>query len=265
MGCASVAQVERDGVVSLKSVKDAVTDATECVAVMAANNETGVIQPIHEIGEWCSGKGIKFHVDAVQAFGRVDWSWNDLPYDFLSLSAHKLCGPKGVGVLIAKDVDVLHAMIRGGGQEMGFRAGTEPTHMALSMAVAMELAAEEGGPNMRVLEQLKQKMLAALIEGFPELRVLGVVKTLPNTLNVRFPVSRRISYDADGLERICSEYWVCLQYGVCEPSPVIGDGVFGSRSAESVRISMGRFTTEGDVAGFVDQLLQEVAALSAVA
>ena len=141
---ASVAQVERDGVVSLKSVKDAVTDATECVAVMAANNETGVIQPIHEIGEWCSGKGIKFHVDAVQAFGRVDWSWNDLPYDFLSLSAHKLCGPKGVGVLIAKDVDVLHAMIRGGGQEMGFRAGTEPTHMALSMAVAMELAAEEG-------------------------------------------------------------------------------------------------------------------------
>ncbi|MDA1353619.1 MAG: cysteine desulfurase family protein [bacterium] len=259
-----IAAVDASGVVTLANVKKAMGPKTTCVAVMAVNNETGIIQPVHEIGEWCEAQGVHLHVDGVQAFGRVNWDWEDTPFSSASFSAHKLYGPKGIGVLVVKTVDSVVPLIKGGSQEMGFRSGTESPALAQAMALSMELAAQEGPDDMAKLSEYRDTIMDGILNAFSDARILGNKEDMvATTLNVAVPGVRgeAVMMRMDLAGFAVSTGSACST-GSVEPSPVImAMGHSKHEALESVRISMGRFTSEADVLRFIDAYVAAVMAL----
>lgn len=263
---AGATKVDASGVVSLEQVQAAVGPTTKLVAIMAVNNETGVIQPVQEIGEWCASEGIHLHVDGVQALGRLNWDWEDLPFGSISFSAHKLYGPKGIGVLVVNNMESLQPILHGGSQEMGFRAGTESPGMAQAMALAMELAVQEGPDDMAKLAEYKQVILDGIRSAFPDARFVGEeADCVANTLNVAVPDVRgeAVMMKMDLAGFAVSTGSACST-GSVEPSPVlIAMGYSKKEALESVRISLGRFSTEANTLQFVDAYVKAVKELMA--
>ena len=156
--------VHENGLVTAKQVADTIRDDTCLVTVMYANNEIGTIQPIKEIGEVCREKGVIFHTDAVQAVGHLHINVKEQNIDMLSLSAHKFHGPKGIGVLYARKGISLAALIEGGAQERGKRAGTENIPAIMGMTAAFEEACSRIDENTKKLTDLRDKLIAGLSE-----------------------------------------------------------------------------------------------------
>ena len=248
-----------DGRVSPADVEAALEDETILVSVMLANNEIGSLQPVREIGALCKEKGIYFHCDAVQALAWEKVDVQTLGIDLLSISAHKMHGPKGVGALFVRRRNPrvqLRALIDGGGHERGLRSGTLNVSGIVGLGKAAEIVLEERDRDAARVRALRDRLLAGLRGRLGELAVNGSLKhRLPNNLNLSIP-------GADAGAMLGSLRGVALSSGsacasaVAEPSHVLAAlGLDEERLASALRFGLHRFTTEAEI----DQAILEVA------
>ena len=239
--------VDEDGRVEIASVVEALTVQPCVVSVMWANNEVGTIEPVAEIGARCRDAGVVFHTDAVQAFGKVPVRVDVC--DLLSLSAHKIGGPKGIGALYIREGTAVLPLVHGGGQERELRPGTENVAAAVGFAVAAELAARDQAEEAQRLLSLRDRLETRLRERVPELIVNGPREgRLPNILNVTVPDA-----DQEGLiigldlEGVAASGASACQSGTVKPSHVLAAMGQLQPNSASVRLSLGRTSTMHDV------------------
>ncbi len=259
--------VREDGLIDLDALRAALRPDTILVSVMMVNNEIGVIQPIAEIGELCRASGIVFHCDAVQAAGKIDIDLETLKIDLLTVTAHKLYGPKGIGALYVrrKPRIRLEAQIHGGGHERGMRSGTLPSHQIVGMGEAFRLAklelAEEarrvGGLRDRLLDGLK-KMDEVYVNGSLEHRI-------PHNLNISFNFVEGESLIMGMKDIAVSSGSACTSASL-EPSFVLRAlGRSDELAHSSIRFTLGRYTTETEVdqvIGMVTATVEKLRAMS---
>lgn len=249
--------VDDYGLVSAKEVVHALREDTTLVSVMTGNNEIGTIEPIADIGAQLRARGIAFHTDAVQAVGQIQLSMMRLPVDYLSASAHKFHGPKGVGFLYARKNQDLSSFIHGGSQERGKRAGTENVAGIVGMAQALVIAAQEMPYTRGKLTRLRNYFAERVRHEIPNIRLNGhPYKRLPG--NVNFSIE---GIDATALLVLLEEEGICASAGsACNTGQTrISHVIEAIRvpenyAAGSVRFTMGRDTTRRDVDACVDAL-----------
>jgi cysteine desulfurase len=262
--------VDQDGMLDLEELRGALTDDTALVSIMAANNETGVIFPIEKIGAIVKARGIPFHVDAVQAAGRVPLDMRVLPVNLLTISAHKFYGPKGVGALYVRRGITFPPFIIGGHQERNRRAGTENVGGIIAMGKAAEIALAHLADDSERIGSLRDRFEESLLRSCPECRVNGQRQSrLPNTSNVSFSYlegeSILVLLDQNG---ICASTGSACTAGSSEPSHVLrAMGVPAEWLQGTVRFSLGRFNTEkevDDVNQTLPSIVQRLQGLSAL-
>lgn len=241
--------VDSEGRVDPAVLDDVLAGRPCVVSVLWGNNEVGTVQPIREIADRCAAAGICFHTDAVQAFGKVRVRVDETPCDLLALSAHKFGGPKGTGLLFARDGIELQPLLHGGGQEHGLRPGTENVAMAVALAQAVELAAAEQRAEAERLGALRDRLERALADGIPGLVVnAGGAPRLPHVLNVSVPgVDQESLLVALDLEGIAVSVASACQSGAAEPSHVLAAMGRVLEDAASVRLSVGWTTMDAEV------------------
>jgi cysteine desulfurase len=242
--------VESNGIVDLDRLKAAIDDKTAIVSVMAAHNEIGVIQPLAEIGAICRVRGALLHTDAAQAVGKIPVHVDAMQIDLMSISGHKIYGPKGVGALYIRRRPRarITALIDGGGQERGMRSGTLPTPLCIGLGEAAALAETGMAAEATRLTALRQRFLAGIQRALPQTRLNGdPERRLPGNLNLSFP-----GIPAPALMEACpglalSTGSACTAAEI-EPSFVLRAlGLSEELAAASLRIGLGRFTTEDEV------------------
>ena len=236
-----------DGLIDPARLREAITDDTRLVSVMTANNEIGVLQPMAELAAICRTEGITFHSDAAQAFGHIPFQPDELGLDLVSLSAHKLYGPKGIGALVVREGIELEPLQWGGGQESGLRAGTLPTALIVGFATAAELAMADLPQRQQRLKQLRDRFWADLHKRIPDLQRNGAEQPrLSHNLNVTVP-----GVNGTRLHRALRPHLACSSGSACsngEPSHVLQALGLSRKEAEaSLRLSLGRSTTSADV------------------
>ena len=258
---------QADGIVTATQVAEAITDTTCLVSVMYANNETGAIQPIREIGALCRKRGVLFHTDAVQAVGKTPIDLSHLPADMLSLSGHKLHAPKGIGALYIRKGVRFRPFLRGGHQERGRRAGTENVPYIVGMGVAAQLALDHMQEERVQVAMLRDKLEAGLLERIPDCMVNGDVENrLPNTSNISFKnvEGEAILLMLDRLG-ICASSGSACTSGSLEPSHVLrAMGVPFNYAHGSIRLSLSRYTIEDDVNFVIEHFPQVIETLRAI-
>lgn len=241
--------VQENGLIDLEELKAAIRDDTILVSVMWANNEIGVVQDIPAIGEICRERKIVFHVDAAQACGKVPVDVEAAKIDLLSMSAHKVYGPKGIGALYVrrKPRVRLEAQMHGGGHERGFRSGTLPTHQIVGMGEAFRIAKEELAQDTAHYLKLRDIFLKG-IEGIEEVYINGDLgHRAPNNLNVSFNFVEGESLIMAVKELAISSGSACTSASL-EPSYVLRAlGRNDELAHSSLRITFGRMTTEEEV------------------
>ncbi len=264
----TVLPVEPDGLLDLNRLEDALDDRTALVSVMAVNNEIGVIQPLEEIGRLCRAAGALFHSDAAQAAGKIPLDVEAMGVDLMSLSGHKLYGPKGVGALYIRRRPRarLEPMMDGGGQERGLRSGTVPAPLAVGFGEACRLAREEMDSESRRLSTLRKRLLDGLTARVEGISVNGSQDhRIAGNLNLRVE-----GVDAQALLRAAEELSfstgsACSSAEV-EPSYVLRALGLGDAAArESFRLALGRFSTEAEVDFAVEVLAKAIGDLRAEA
>jgi len=255
--------VDEDGIVPAQRVIDAMRPDTILVSIMMANNETGVIQPVEEIGKACRARKIVFHCDAVQAAGKVPVDVDLIHADLLTVTAHKLYGPKGIGALYVrrKPRIRIEAQIHGGGHERGMRSGTLPTHQIVGMGEAFRLARLDMEQDSRRLAMLRDRLLAGLQE-IEEVYVNGSMShRLPNILNISFNFVEGESMIMAVRDLAVSSGSACTSASL-EPSYVLRAlGRSDELAHSSIRFSLGRFTTEDEVDFAIGLIKTKVAKL----
>lgn len=241
--------VQENGLINLEELKAAIRDDTILISVMWVNNEIGVVQDIPAIGEICRKRKIVFHVDAAQACGKVPADVEAAKIDLLSMSAHKVYGPKGIGALYVrrKPRVRLEAQMHGGGHERGFRSGTLPTHQIVGMGEAFRIAKEELEQDMAHYRKLRDIFLKG-IEGIEEVYINGDLEhRAPNNLNVSFNFVEGESLIMAVKELAVSSGSACTSASL-EPSYVLRAlGRNDELAHSSLRITFGRMTTEEEV------------------
>ncbi len=257
--------VNRDGILDLQYLKNSVTEETAIVSIMHANNETGVIMPVEEIGAFLKGKGVIFHIDGVQAAGKIPVDVMKLNCDLYSISAHKFHGPKGIGALYVKKGSRMRPMIFGGHQEKGRRPGTENIPGIVGMGKAAEMALEHL-KDMPSVARLRDKLQENILKTVKTSTVNGLkAPRTPNTLNISFEFiegeSILLYLDREGV--YISTGSACSS-GSLEPSHVLrGMNLPFSKIHGSIRFSLSRYTTEEEIdytlkvlPGVIDTLLK---------
>lgn len=242
--------VDADGMIDLEALKAAITDKTILITIMYANNETGVIFPIPEIGEIAKERGITFHTDAVQAAGKVPIDLKTLNVDLMTISGHKLYGPKGIGALFARRGVRLTPLIHGGHHERNRRGGTENVAGIVGFGKACEIAVSDMDHEITHLKTLKDRLEKGILEKIPHVKINGAVdKRLPNTSNISYEFvegeSLLLSLDMKGVA--ASSGSACTS-GSLEPSHVLlAMSLSHEMSHGSVRISLGKSNTEEEI------------------
>jgi len=253
----SYLDVDRYGKVNIKQLKNMITEKTGLVSVMMANNEIGTIQDIKTIAAIVHQRGALFHTDAVQAVGKIPVDVHKLDVDFLTLSAHKIYGPKGIGALYVKKGIPFCPLIRGGHQEQGRRAGTENTIGIIGLDKAIEMRVKEMEKEEKRLFKFKAVLKKAIEEKIPDVQFNGhPTDSLVNTLNVSFEGAEgeAILLYLD-LEGIAVSTGSACASGSLDPSHVLlATGSSAERAHGSIRISMGRENTMQDVEYLIDRL-----------
>ena len=251
---------QADGIVTATQVAEAITDTTCLVSVMYANNETGAIQPIREIGALCRKRGVLFHTDAVQAAGHLTINVQRDNIDMLSLSAHKFHGPKGIGLLFAKNNIQLTSLIRGGGQERGKRAGTENLPGIIGLAVALKDAQENMQQNTAYITGLRDalrngldKIDGASFNGSRE-------HCLPGTVNYSFQgVNGETLLSLLSNEGICCSSGSACSAGSLEPSHVLlALGLSHETAQSALRFSLCEYNTMDEVQTIITKVTEAV-------
>ncbi len=242
--------VDGYGLINPNDVKKAITDSTVLISIMYANNEVGTIEPIEKMGEIAKERGVYFHTDAVQAVGKVTFQAKDLPVDILSMSAHKIYGPKGVGAIYIKKSTKVDTIMHGGHQEMGRRAGTENVPGIVGLGRAAEFAKKEAQEEPKRLCELRDYLYKNIAQAIPDTRLNGEPeKRLPNTLNIGFKYlegeSIMLNMDMEGIA--VSTGSACTS-GTLEPSHVLtAMGIDAGDAQGSIRFSLGRDNTKKDI------------------
>src|SRR6201981_2480170 len=254
--------VQKDGLVDLEDLKRAIDDKTILVTIMAANNEIGVLQPIREIGKICRERGVLFHTDAVQAIGKVPIDVNKDNIDLMSITAHKLYGPKGVGALYVRRKNPrvqISAIIDGGGHERGMRSGTLNVPGIVGLGKACAIASEElsreavqlAGPRDRLRDRIMGKLDEVYINGSMEHR-------LPGNLNISFAYVEGESL-LMGINDIAVSSGSACTSATLEPSYVLKAlGTGDDLAHSSIRFGIGRFNTEAEVDYVADRVVDTV-------
>jgi cysteine desulfurase len=251
--------VQPDGLIDPGALRSALRPATALVSIMTANHEIGVLQPLAEIGQLCRGRGILLHADAAQAAPWIPIDVAALGIDLMSLSAHKLYGPKGIGALYVRRGVRLLPLFAGGGQERGLRPGTVPTPLCVGFGTACALAQAELGAQAARVRALRDRLYGGLHQAMPEIRLNGAVAPrLPNNLNLCLP-----GIDAEDLLAELPE--LALATGAAcasathQPSSVLRAlGLSDEAIQGSIRIGLGRTTTAGEVEFALDRLVGAV-------
>lgn len=251
---------QANGIVTATQVAEAITDTTCLVSVMYANNETGAIQPIREIGALCRKRGVLFHTDAVQAAGHLAIDVQRDNIDMLSLSAHKFHGPKGIGLLFAKSNIQLTSLIRGGGQERGKRAGTENLPSIIGLAVALKDAQENMQQNTAYITGLRDalrngldKIDGASFNGSRE-------HCLPGTVNYSFQgVNGKALLSLLSNEGICCSSGSACSAGSLEPSHVLlALGLSHETAQSALRFSLCEYNTMDEIQTIITKVTEAV-------
>lgn len=251
---------QADGIVTATQVAEAITDDTCLVSVMYANNETGAIQPIREIGALCRKRGVLFHTDAVQAAGHLTIDVQRDNIDMLSLSAHKFHGPKGIGLLFAKSNIQLTSLIRGGGQERGKRAGTENLPGIIGLAAALKDAQEHMQQNTAYITGLRNALRSGL-DKIDSASFNGSREhCLPGTVNYSFQgVNGEALLSLLSNEGICCSSGSACSAGSLEPSHVLlALGLSHETAQSALRFSLCEYNTMDEVQTIITKVTEAV-------
>ncbi|HEX5855119.1 MAG TPA: cysteine desulfurase family protein, partial [Thermoanaerobaculia bacterium] len=258
---------DQHGVTSAAAVEDALTERTILVSVMAANNEIGTLNPVGEIARVCKDRGVVFHTDAVQALGKIPLDVHALGPDLVSFSAHKLCGPKGVGALFVRAVNPrvrLDPLFFGGGHERGLRPGTLDVPGIVGFGAAAGIAQEEGEAEAHRVSGLRDRLWERLLA-----RVGGVSRNghpaacHPGNLNVTIPGAPADAVMAEARDLAVSSGSACTS-AEAEPSHVLlALGRTRAEAEASIRFGLGRFTTEEEVDWAADEVARAAAKVRA--
>jgi len=260
--------VAADGALDLERLEQSIRPETAIVSVMWANNETGVLFPVKEIAAICQRRGVLFHTDAVQTPGKLKIDVRALGADFLSLSAHKLHAPKGIGLLYVKRGVKYQPYVVGGGQERGRRGGTENVPGIVGFGRAAELAMARLGDEDTRVRSLRDKLEEGILKSIPGTARNGAKEPrLPNTSNIAFA-----GVEAEGILMLLDQAGICVSSGsACttgslEPSHVLtAMGCSAARARSSIRFSLGIYNTEAEVDYVLKHLAETIARLRAVA
>jgi|SRR5690348_11499543 cysteine desulfurase len=254
--------VGHDGLLSIEDVKTAFSDKTVLVSVMYANNEVGAVQPIAEIGRLCNQRGVLFHCDAVQAIGKIPVDVNRDGIDLMSITAHKLYGPKGVGALFVRSKSPhvqVAAQIDGGGHEHGMRSGTLNVPGIVGLGKACELAMQEMPQEARRITALRDTLKQQLEENLEDVHINGSMEhRLPGNLNIRFG-----GVDSEsllmGINDIAVSTGAACTAAKIEPSYVLkAMGLTDEQANSTLRFGIGRFNTEAEIDYAAERLIDTV-------
>ncbi|KXZ39950.1 cysteine desulfurase [Alkalithermobacter thermoalcaliphilus JW-YL-7 = DSM 7308] len=249
--------VDKDGIVDLKQLRESIKDTTILISVMFANNEIGTIQPIKEIAQIAKEKGIAFHTDAVQAVGNVKVDVKELDIDLMAMSSHKIYGPKGVGALYVKKGIKLHPLVHGGAQEKKRRAGTENIAGIVGFGKAAQIARINLDNHIEKLTSLREKLINGVLDKIPYTRLNGHrTNRLPGNANFSFEFieGEALLLSLDMLGIAGSSGSACTS-GSLDPSHVLmAIGLSHEIAHGSLRLSLGDMNTEEDVDYVLDNL-----------
>lgn len=250
-------RVDREGNLDVAELKKSIRDDTAVVSVMWANNETGVIFPVEEISRICADVGVTFHTDAVQAAGKIPIDVQKCPVDFLSVSGHKLHGPKGIGLLYIRRGTKFHPLITGGHQERGRRGGTENVPSIIGFGVACELAAKNMKEENSRVKNLRDRLEKSILEAIPHSHLNGNRDLrLPNTTSISFE-----HIEGEAILLMLNEHGICASSGsACtsgslEPSHVLrAMNVPFTMAHGSIRFSLSIYNTEDEIDYILEKL-----------
>jgi cysteine desulfurase len=260
--------VDRDGNVDLDELDAAIPPETALVSMMWANNETGVLFPVEKIAELCREKGVLFHTDAVQAIGKIPIRLRDTAINFLSLSAHKFHGPKGVGALYLRRGTRFHPLIAGGGQENGRRGGTENVASIVGLGKAAERALEYLSGGKTHIRSMRDRFEKAIPEAVGGASVNGARATrIPNTSSLSFEgIESSAALLLLDRHRICCSAGSACRTGSQEASHVLrAMDSTGDRARRSLRFSFSRFNTEAQIDHAIEVVPKVIAKLREMA
>ena len=254
--------VDRNGLVNMNRLREAITEKTILISIMAANNEIGTVEPIKEIGQFAHEKGILFHTDATQAVGKILLNVEEMGIDLLSLTAHKIYGPKGIGALYvraAKPRIKLRPMIDGGGHERGMRSGTLNVPGIVGLGKACEIAQKEMAAEAERLTSLRERLKCKILEQLDEVYINGhPTQRLAGNMNMSFAYVEGESL-LMGLKEIAVSTGSACTSASLEPSHVLrAIGVEEELAHTSIRFGLGRFNTEEEVDYTVRRVVEEV-------
>jgi len=262
--------VSSEGIVEPESLKGALQPNTRLVSVMAANNVVGTLQPITKLAQITRAHGALFHTDAVQAVGKIPLHADALPFDFLSLSAHKLNGPKGIGALYIRRGVKIEPLVHGGGQERGIRSATENVAAIAGLGKAAEIAGAEMSAEARKLVGLRDRLINGIQAEIPNAYLIGHrYKRLPGHICLGFAgqegeaIHLMLALNEAGIA--ISTGSACSSHHAGQPSYILmAMGFDPVRARGSLRITLGRFNTDAEVGTFLEVLPQLVAEMHPV-
>lgn len=253
------------GAIDVDALEKAIDQNTAVVSVMMANNETGVLNSLSDVATVCRSRNVRWHCDAVQAAGKVPIDFYSIGADYLTLSAHKMHGPKGVGALIAAQGAPFSPMLFGGHQEMGRRGGTENVAAIVGFGVAAVLALREMESRMAVTARLRDRLERGILEAITLASVNGSGRRIPNTTNIGFP-----GIDSDTLVSLLDQQGICVSSGsACLSDAVAPSHVLlamtGSyqKASEAIRFSLSHLNTRDEIDRTIDVLKAAVLAATA--
>ncbi len=266
-GCLTTLPVQESGLVDLDALKAVLSNKTALVSVMAVNNEIGVIQPIKEIAEIVHGSGALFHTDAAQAFGKIPLDVEDMGIDFLSFTAHKFYGPKGIGAAYMKSNKqrLVSRLISGGSQQYNLRAGTMSPFLCVALGKASEIANEEIAQEAGRLKQLMDGLVSKLTANIKGMKINGSIdQRWCGNLNICLP-GLKIEDLMSNLRDIAISSGSACSSATKNPSHVLKAlGLSDNDASSTLRIGIGRFTTQEEVDYAADRLIEVVKDLGGV-
>jgi cysteine desulfurase len=259
--------VDREGLVSIDDVQNAIRSDTILISIMHANNEIGTIQPIEEIGKLAKKHNIVLHTDAVQAIGKLDVDVNKLGVDLLSMSSHKIHGPKGVGFLYIRKGTVIEPLLHGGGHEYNLRSGTENVPGIVGFAKAIELATTELDNKASHMARLRDKLIEFALQSIDGSYLNGHrTKRLPNNANFRFDQINGealiLDLDTNGIS--ASTGSACSSHGADPSHVLLALGLSHKEAEGSLRLTLSTETTEADIDYVLEVLPNSISKLRAL-
>ena len=251
--------LDDNGIVNLDELENAIKDNTVLVSIIAANNEIGVVQPLIRIGELCFANGIFFHTDAAQALGKIELDVKMMNIDFMSISAHKCYGPMGIGALYISSDNIRKflPLLTGGGQQQGLRAGTLPLPLCAGFGAACSLASKERKSESIFLKEMSTLIWKRLSEEFPDMRLNGHQESrLSGNLNFQLPGINTDQLLANCPQLALSSTSAC---SIASESHVLNAiGLKTEDIQQSLRVSLGRYTTLKDIEYLIQNLSESI-------